>query len=353
MDIDFLVRVSCMTYNHAPYIDDAMNGFCMQETSFPFVCMIVDDASTDGEQEVIKKYLEDHFDLQDKTIVRNEETDDYVLTFARHKTNINCYFAVFFLNYNHYGKKSKAPYIQEWNENAKYIALCEGDDFWIDPKKLQKQIEFMESNPDYVMCHTDYNLSNGGYRNHTMHYEPDDNYFLYNLEVGLHVGTLTVLYRSDASDRIPMLWEGKGWPMGDFPRWIEMSYEGKFKYLPEVTACYRILENSASHGSIEKEIKFAEAGVEVRRFYAKYYGVSLANDGYTPRSYAAMMKIAFKHNRSDLAKKYYQMAKDRKMICKKLMLFYIATRCKPLGAIIRRYYKVGSLVSLKIIKTQN
>ena len=59
----YMVRVSCMTYNHASYIEDAMNGFCMQETSFPFVCTIVDDASTDGEQDVIQKYLNEHFVL--------------------------------------------------------------------------------------------------------------------------------------------------------------------------------------------------------------------------------------------------------------------------------------------------
>ena len=53
----WMVRVSCMTFNHHAYIEDAMNGFCMQETDFPFVCTIVDDASTDGEPEVIKKYL--------------------------------------------------------------------------------------------------------------------------------------------------------------------------------------------------------------------------------------------------------------------------------------------------------
>lgn len=87
----WMVRVSCMTYNHAPYITDALNGFCMQETTFPFICTIVDDASTDGEQEVIKQYLHEHFDLEDTSIVRNEETKDYTLTFARHKTNKNCY----------------------------------------------------------------------------------------------------------------------------------------------------------------------------------------------------------------------------------------------------------------------
>ncbi len=144
----WMVRVSCMTYNHAPYITDALNGFCMQETTFPFICTIVDDASTDGEQEVIKQYLQKHFDLEDGSIVRNEETDDYVLTFARHKTNKNCYFAVLYLKYNHYSvKKSKLPYIEKWCDNCKYIACCEGDDYWIDKTKLQKQVELLESHP--------------------------------------------------------------------------------------------------------------------------------------------------------------------------------------------------------------
>ena len=70
----FIVCVRCITFNHANYIEDAMNGFTMQETNFPYVCTILDDASTDGEQEVIKKYLQEHFDLEDKSVVRNEET---------------------------------------------------------------------------------------------------------------------------------------------------------------------------------------------------------------------------------------------------------------------------------------
>ena len=105
--IEFKVRINCMTFNHAPYIMDAMNGFCMQQSTFPYVAIIVDDASTDGEPEIINRYLQDHFDLEDKGIVRNEETDDYVMTFARHKKNQNCFFAVFLLKYNHYSKKKE------------------------------------------------------------------------------------------------------------------------------------------------------------------------------------------------------------------------------------------------------
>ncbi len=159
MDYKFTLFVSCSTFNHAPYIEDAMNGFCMQQTTFPFVCCIVDDASTDGELEVLKKYFQEHFDLEDKSKVRYVETDEYFLTFTRHKDNINCYFAIYLLKYNHYSvKKAKALYFKHFTENVKYIAICEGDDYWTDPNKLQTQVDFLESHPDYSMCFHDVDI---------------------------------------------------------------------------------------------------------------------------------------------------------------------------------------------------
>ena len=149
----FLICVSCMTYNHSLYIEETLNGFCFQQTNFPYVCTIMDDASTDGESKIIKNYVNQHFDIEDKAIVRHEETENYILTFVRHKTNMNCFFAVYYLKYNHYSvNRPKIPYVSEWRENSKYIALCEGDDYWTDSAKLQKQIDFLESHSDYAMC---------------------------------------------------------------------------------------------------------------------------------------------------------------------------------------------------------
>ena len=146
----FLVIVRCITFNHHAYIEDAMNGFCMQKTNFPYLCVILDDCSTDGEQEVIKNYIAEYFNL-----LSTEETDDYVLNLCQHKTNVNCYFAVFYLKYNHYSiKKSKLPYSSKWQDKCKYIALCEGDDYWIDEKKLQMQVDFLEKNEGYSACYS-------------------------------------------------------------------------------------------------------------------------------------------------------------------------------------------------------
>lgn len=270
----FLVCVRCMTFNHAPYIVDAMNGFAMQQTSFPFVCCILDDASTDGEPEVIRQYLQDNFDLEDKTVVRNEETDDYVLTFARHKTNVNCFFAVFFLKYNHYKIKSKLPYIAEWNENAKYVALCEGDDYWIHLQKLQMQYDFMESHENYSCCYTKYKAFSQsknkmvriGGLNYKNIYEM--------LWKDVIIATCTFFYRNKCLEGYVdfIKEESRNWLMGDKPLFFYLGHKGFTKLLGVVSSVYRVLPESASHSSnLELQLTRAQNTIDIYMFFANRF----------------------------------------------------------------------------------
>jgi glycosyltransferase involved in cell wall biosynthesis len=270
----YMVHVRCMTYNHAQYIEDAMNGFCMQETKFPFVCTIVDDASTDGEQEVIKKYLQTNFNLDDGSVARNEETDDYFMIFSQHKRNTNCFFVVFFLKYNHYSiKKSKKPYLKEWLD-SKYIATCEGDDYWIDSKKLQKQVDFLEKNEDYGLVYTYTKLFNQ--KTATLSEGKNmcfDGYITDKLLETYFISTLTVCYRASIIKRIDYSYRSQHFLMGDLPLWIEISRFAKIGCIQEYTCVYRLLENSASHStSIKKTLLFALSGRECQLYFAKKYG---------------------------------------------------------------------------------
>lgn len=150
----WMVCVRCFTYNQSKFIVDAMNGFALQQTNYPYVCCIIDDASTDGEQDVIKKYLLDNFDIDNKAAICNQDKDDYILSFAQHNTNKNCYFAVLFLKTNHYSiKRPKMQYLEDWINKSKYCALCEGDDYWIDAHKLQRQVDLLESDNDCSLCY--------------------------------------------------------------------------------------------------------------------------------------------------------------------------------------------------------
>lgn len=153
-NLKFRVCVRCFTFNQSKYIEDAMNGFAMQQTDFPFVCCIVDDASTDGEQDVIKKYLNMHFDFSSNSVSFYEETDYAYIHYAQHKENKNCYFAVLFLKENLYSKKKglkKIEYISKWRDICEYEAICEGDDYWISRNKLKKQVEFLDRNQECSM----------------------------------------------------------------------------------------------------------------------------------------------------------------------------------------------------------
>lgn len=236
----FLLRVSCVTYNHSAYIIDAMNGFVMQQTSFPFVCTIVDDASTDGQQDVIRTFVIENFDEQDTSIAYDKDTEYGHVTFARHKSNKNCYFAVVYLKENHYSqKKSKASYLQKWNI-VKYMAICEGDDYWTDPLKLQKQVDYMEEHEDCCMCchavnwETDGELYKEGCR-----YEKQCD--LTTEEVirnnGLYIATCSLLYRVELNQDRPE-WRGAA-HVGDTPLVILGTLRGKLHFFPDAMGVYR------------------------------------------------------------------------------------------------------------------
>ena len=159
---DLLVSICCMTYNHAAFVRQCLDGFMMQKCSFNFEVLIHDDASTDGTQDIIREYEMKYPDII-KPIYQKEN---------QYSKGIDP------------GLKYNAP-----RAKGKYIALCEGDDYWTDPYKLQKQVDFLESHPDYVMCSHKYQI----YEQESNEYvnilpeienEKGDDFFLTDLIVG-------------------------------------------------------------------------------------------------------------------------------------------------------------------------
>ena len=260
-----MVATRCFTFNHAPYIEDAMNGFTMQETTFPVITLIVDDASTDGEPEVIKQYLADHFHEP----YRTEETVDYHLICAIHNTNPNCTFVVFLLKYNHYCiKKPKMPYQSEWRDNAKYIAICEGDDYWTEPKKLQKQVDFLESNPDYGLVHTKCKgfIEAKKEFEKTLRGKRVDNFETF-IE-GNTIVTATTLFSAKIDNAyLDDLPTQRTWPSIDLSRWLYFYLHSKVGFVDEITTVYRILDESASHSKeFVKMLLFYNTSADICRY---------------------------------------------------------------------------------------
>lgn len=120
-----VVSIICDTFNHENYIRQCIDGFLMQKTDFAFEVLIHDDASSDGTADIIREYEAKYPEII-KPIYQ---------TINQYSQKINIW------------EKFQFP-----RANGKYIALCEGDDYWIDPLKLQKQVFFLEEHPNYSMC---------------------------------------------------------------------------------------------------------------------------------------------------------------------------------------------------------
>lgn len=142
----FIAYIRCMTYNHADFIEECLEGFAMQKTSFRYACLIFDDHSSDGEQKTIKEWFNKECDTNS---IQRYDFDLLELYVAQHSKNPNCLFAFYLLKQNLRSDKRKAELVEEWRCRCTYEAICEGDDYWTDENKLQVQVDFLESHSNY------------------------------------------------------------------------------------------------------------------------------------------------------------------------------------------------------------
>ena len=225
-----LLSCCCITYNHEKFISQAIDGMLIQETNFPFEIILHDDASTDGTVEIIKKYAEKYPNII-RTILQKE---------------------------NQYSKKRNIMAIPIKEAKGQYIASLEGDDYWIDPLKLQKQVEFLENNSDYVCCYHNSMVvdDNNKVVRDTFIGGPKDYSKNELLATGTDITTHSVVFRNviEYPDDLT------GIPFGDMVRWHLMGFYGKAKYLDNVgKAAYRkhekgVWSNLDSFSRFEKTV---------------------------------------------------------------------------------------------------
>lgn len=242
---DYKILVRCFTYNHAEYITDTLNGFTIQQTDFPFVCIVMDDCSTDGEQGVIKSYLSDNFYIEKS---EQYETDNVSIIIANHKTNINCTLAVYFLKYNHYSKKKlKGSYLLKWRECCEYEALCEGDDYWTDPLKLQKQVDFLDCHPDFSMCFHSAEILNESRTREMIKCRTIENkeYFTNDIFPGWLIPTASIVCRRKMVESFPPLKHSEWMKYGDITLFLKCTHTGRVWGMSDAMSVYRMTEHGA------------------------------------------------------------------------------------------------------------
>ncbi|MCC5924107.1 MAG: glycosyltransferase [Crocinitomicaceae bacterium] len=240
-----LVSISCITYNHALFIRECFEGFLMQKTNFEFEILVHDDASTDGTAEIIKEY----------------------------EANYPHLFKVIYQTENQYSKgiKTMNPRFNYPRARGKYIALCEGDDYWTDPYKLQKQVDFLEANEDYSICfHEVKILKENELIDDYITREVSETSTIKDLAYGNYMHTNTVVFRR-LKENYPE-WFLKV-NAGDYSLHLYNAQFGKIKKIKEVMSVYRIHHsniwvnqnstamNSKIHHDLNIIIEHLDAGI--------------------------------------------------------------------------------------------
>lgn len=208
------VSICCITYNQKKYISETIDSFLMQKTNFNFEILIHDDCSTDGTIEILKEY-EKKYPKLIKVIYEDE---------------------------NQYSKGKKMFPILHKICRGKYIALCEGDDYWCDANKLQMQFEYMETHPDCSLTvHTSYLFDDVTKRKiiKSQPYKGTREYSTYEIilgDGGLFV-TNSMFYRKKYVDDLPRFYFNS--PVEDFPLTIYLSLCGNVHFIDKAMSVYR------------------------------------------------------------------------------------------------------------------
>ncbi|MFN6379278.1 MAG: glycosyltransferase family 2 protein [Flavobacteriales bacterium] len=210
---EILVSISCTSFNHGEYIRKCIEGFLMQKTNFEFEILLHDDASTDNSQQIIKELWALHPD-KIRPVLQTE---------------------------NQYSKGERGMMLRFNFPRArgKYIAICEGDDYWTDPLKLQKQVDFLENNPDYVLCFHDVDvlLPDGELKPDFITKVPDYYEELSTLaKVGNYIHTPSVVFRNHVQNMPSYTVKAA---IGDYFLYCFLGQFGKFKHLNDSMAVYR------------------------------------------------------------------------------------------------------------------
>jgi len=247
--VSVMVSIDCAAYNHEKYIAQALDGFLMQKTDFDYEILIHDDASTDRTAEIIREYQRKYPEII-KPIYQTE---------------------------NQYSKGIHVDAYNRLRAQGKYIALCEGDDYWTDPLKLQRQVEYMEAHPECTMCFHSVEMVNHDQTPTGRFVRPYRENCIVPIEDviiggGKFFGTCSVVFPKKCMDNPPEFY--LQCPIGDIPLALNLARQGTVYYMDEMMSAYRRgVEGSWSSqalGSKDKLIKHLNEMIKVRKSFNNY-----------------------------------------------------------------------------------
>lgn len=212
-----ILTVCCLSYNHAKYIKKTLDGFITQQTKYRFEVLVHDDASTDGSQMIIQEYADKYPDII-KPIFQKE--NQYSKKIDIYNTHIE-------------------PLIK-----GKYVAVCEGDDYWCNPSKIEMQISYLENNPKCSLCvgNTRSITESGMDTKYVFNMSKKEKNYDANDVIACGGGglfhTSTFVYRRNLRNEMPSSFKMTG--IGDYPLAMYLATRGYVHYFPAIMSKYRV-----------------------------------------------------------------------------------------------------------------
>lgn len=234
-DKQYTVIAVVITYNHAPYIEDALKGIIMQQVKFPFIVLILDDKSEDGTTDIIRTYEAQYPDL----------------------------IKGFYFDENQFSQgKGTVERVIPWLGFTKYLALCDGDDYWTDPQKLQKQVDFMESNEDCTLCfHNAWLVREVKNENTRINYPMESReYHAHEFFRNWVITTASIMFRSNifqSHQAINCMYD-KRFIQVDVVLWLICASLGKVYGMKDVMSVHRLLENGYTRQFLSNSNRLCE-----------------------------------------------------------------------------------------------
>lgn len=277
------VSVAMLAYNHGPYIRQAIEGVLFQETTFPIELLIGEDHSTDNTLEIAREYERAH-----PTIIRIITSEKNV------------------------GAMKNLQRLESACQ-GKYVAYCEGDDYWHDRGKLNKQVDFLEQHSEYTLVHTEFRtlsigtghvVPNAARQPHDLNDDDAYNELLAGRRIVL---TLTACVRATVLRKVltecPECYNPQ-YLMGDTQRWLELARRGRVKCLHEVTSTHLLLPESASQSNNPSRLlRFILSSKHILDHYIEKYGCPPAIEAAArARTSIGVLRCAFSAGDSSVAK---------------------------------------------------
>jgi glycosyltransferase involved in cell wall biosynthesis len=290
-----MVSVCMITYNHEAFITQAIEGVLMQRVDFKFELIIGEDCSTDSTRGISEDYANKFPDII--KLLPSERNLGMMPNFIRALNACT----------------------------GRYIALCEGDDYWTDPYKLQKQVDFLEANPAYGLVHTNYSMLLEE-NNMITGKRLDNKDNLYNnitfsrLLLGNLIGTLTVCFNKNIFRNFSL--DYTRFEMGDYPIWLEFAYHSKIGFIDDNTGVYRVKGNSVSNNKDRNiEFQFFKSIIEIADYYSSKYNLpNKERQDILFRHFENTLNVGY--NRSNKFMTQYSYLSIKNQFTDKLTLFH-------------------------------